>query len=98
MEGQIEPDKPAQPEDPFRPDKPAKPQRRPVPYDVARGAIVWLPGMRFINKKRLVQHLPAQIFDHPVLIYDRPNQNMVNAFLVCNEPQILGIIIIPCSS
>ncbi|KAH6623169.1 hypothetical protein F5144DRAFT_495645 [Chaetomium tenue] len=72
----------AQAEDAPNPGNPGRPQRRPVPDDVARGAIVWLPGMRFINKKRLVQHLPLQIFDHPVLIYNKSNETLVNVFLI----------------
>lgn len=92
MESQTESDSLTQAEDAPKPGKPAKPQRRPVPDDVARGAIVWLPGMRFINKKRLVQHLPLQIFDHPVLIYNKSNQTMVNVFLVCDEPRLFRMV------
>ncbi|KAH6847767.1 hypothetical protein B0I37DRAFT_354467 [Chaetomium sp. MPI-CAGE-AT-0009] len=82
MGSQAESDKPAQPEESPASDEPAKPQRRPVPHDVARGAIVWLPGMRYINGKKLVRHLPSQIFDHPVLIYNKATPTVVNVFLI----------------
>ncbi|KAK3293105.1 uncharacterized protein B0H64DRAFT_403519 [Chaetomium fimeti] len=82
MGSRAKSDKPGQSGDSPESDKRAKAERRPVPYNVARGAIVWLPGMRYINGKKLVRHLPMQIFDHPVLIYDKPTPTMANVFLI----------------
>ncbi|KAK4131297.1 hypothetical protein BT67DRAFT_427855 [Trichocladium antarcticum] len=47
---------------------------------IARGAIVWLPNARFI--KTALPGLPADVFDHPVLIYSIPEPGEVDVLLV----------------
>ena len=60
---------------------PKSTQRRPVAAAIAWGAIVWLPARRFIKPKRY-PHIPAEVFDHPVLIYNVPQPGKADAFLV----------------
>lgn len=47
---------------------------------IARGAIVWLPGRRFI--KTAVPDLPSDIFDHPVLIFHIEEPDIADVFPV----------------
>ncbi|KAK4149999.1 hypothetical protein C8A00DRAFT_37400 [Chaetomidium leptoderma] len=50
------------------------------PPIIVRGAIAWLPAKRFI--KGGIRHLPDEVFDHPVLIFDIPEAGKVDVFLV----------------
>ncbi|KAK4032070.1 hypothetical protein C8A01DRAFT_41490 [Parachaetomium inaequale] len=70
-----------------RSDTPSKPKHRPDA--VARGAIVWLPAKRFI-KPKLLPHIPAETFDHPVLIYRVPEPGKAHVFLVSTQSRSLN--------
>ena len=51
---------------------------------INRGAIAWLPKPRFI--KATLPGLPAEVFDHPVLIFGIPEPGQVDVFLVSRTP------------
>ncbi|KAG7285064.1 hypothetical protein NEMBOFW57_009684 [Staphylotrichum longicolle] len=65
-------------------DAPSHPHMAPAPKyrppTIARGAIVWLPAKRFITAR--LHHLPSEVFDHPVLIFNIPSTPRVDVFLV----------------